>query len=72
MRNLEEVKKGEKYYTAQEALKKTMEAGISCTLPTLLSWVEKHELGFQPGGNNSKWYIKIVEFDKFLEGEKTK
>lgn len=59
------------YITAQEALAMAAEKGIVITLATLLAWVEKHELGFQPGGVFTRWYIHRNKFEEFLNGKKT-
>lgn len=60
------------YYTAEEALARAQEVGISCTYQTMLSWVEKNGLGFQPGGIGSKWHINKDQFEEFIHGTKKK
>ena len=62
--------KAKKYCDATEALIFAKGEGIDITLATLLSWVEKHKLGFQPGGNNSKWFIDRKNFIEFLKSKK--
>lgn len=57
----------EKYYNASQALEKAKEAGLNITLPTLIVWIEKNDLGFQPGGNNAKWFINREKFDEFIK-----
>lgn len=54
------------YCDASEALTLAKEKGIDITLATLLTWVDKHKLGFQPNGNNSKWFIHRENFMIFL------
>lgn len=58
-----------KYYSTEKALELANEAGIGCTLATLISWVERNKLGFQPGGNGAKWFIYKDKFDAFLTGD---
>lgn len=57
------------YYTPNEALEKIEAVGIKTTLATLLSWVDRNKLGFQPGGNGAKWYIHRDKFDAFIQGK---
>ena len=57
------------YYTGQQALEKAAAAGITTTLATLLTWVDKHKLGFQPSGNGGHWYIFRNKFDAFITGQ---
>lgn len=59
-------KQENEYMTAQDALDKLKESGIEVTLATLLAWVHKHHLGFQPGGPNAKWYINCERFERFV------
>ena len=56
------------YYTAEEALQKAASIGIKVTLATLLTWVDRHGIGFQPGRKGSKWFINREQFDKFIHG----
>lgn len=55
-----------KYCDATEALAYARNTGVDITLATLLTWVDKHKLGFQPGGNNSKWFIDREALTVFL------
>ena len=55
-----------KYCDATEALAYVRNTGVDVTLATLLAWVDKYKLGFQPGGNNSKWFINRDALIKFL------
>lgn len=57
------------YYTADEALQKAASVGIKVTLATLLIWVDRLGLGFQPGRKGSKWFIYREQFDKFIHGK---
>ena len=61
-----------KYFTPTEALEKAHAAGIDITYATLLTWVEKHKVGFQPGGAGSKWYIDREKFDSLINGKTTR
>lgn len=62
------VAEGKTYIFAAEALQRAEAKGIKITLATLHAWVEKNNLGFQPGGANSKWFIDADRFDEFLKG----
>lgn len=42
--------------------------GITITLPTLIHWVKKYQLGRQMGGKNSKWYIDKAKLLQHLNG----
>lgn len=55
-----------KYCDATEALAYAKSVGVDVTLATLLNWVDRHKLGFQPGGNNSKWFIDRALLAGFL------
>ena len=55
-----------KYCDATEALAYVRNTGVDVTLATLLAWVDKYKLGFQPGGNNSKWFINKEALIIFL------
>lgn len=72
MENTEnESKEIPEYYTATEAIALTKEVmGVSVARSTLLSWIEKHDLGFQLGGKGSYWHIHKKKFDAFLEKNK--
>lgn len=56
------------YYTSDEAMEKAKALGIDVTLATLLTWVGRKKLGFQPGGPGSRWLIFREKFDKFITG----
>ena len=60
------------YYTGKEALEKAASVGITTTLATLLSWVDKNGLGFQPSGDRGQWYIYRDKFDDFITGKAPK
>lgn len=55
-----------KYCDATEALAYVRSTGVDVTLATLLTWVDRYKLGFQPGGNNSKWFIDRGALTEFL------
>ena len=55
------------YYTAPEACVKAAEVGVSVSLATLLTWVAKNNLGFQPAGTGGRWLIYRAEFDAFID-----
>ena len=57
------------FINAKEALYIAEEKGITITLMTLLTWVKKHNLGHQPGGENSIWVINRSKYIDFLEGK---
>ena len=49
-----------------KALKIAKDYDLSCTLPSLITWIEKYNLGYKVGG---RWYIDKAKFKKFLSGE---
>lgn len=55
------------YMTANEALAFAKSVGIDITLATLIYWIQSNKLGFQPGGNNSRWYVHIENFQNFIK-----
>lgn len=57
------------YISINEAIRLAEEVGITTTTATMIIWVEKHNLGFQPGGLNSKWYVREADFKEFLNGK---
>ena len=57
------------YISIKEAQKMAEEQGITTTTATMISWVEKQKLGFQPGGLNGKWYVNKEAFGRFLDGK---
>lgn len=57
------------YCSAQDALKIASGMGINVTLPTILSWIERHKLGVQPGGNNSRWFVHRERFTAYLTSQ---
>ena len=61
-----EGEEAKKYWDATEALTYAKSVGVDVTLATFLAWVDKHKLGFQPGGNNSKWFIDRAALTEFL------
>lgn len=56
-----------KYCDANEALALAKGKGIDVTRATLLNWIDKHKLGFQPNGNNARWYIHRENLAAFLK-----
>lgn len=60
---------GDKYYTVDEALEIAHSVGIDITYATLLAWIDRRKLGFQPGGTGSRWFVYRDKFDKFIRGE---
>lgn len=64
------MRKKKKYYNVDQAL--TVAAGeqIIVTKVTLIAWIKKNDIGFQPGGKRSKWYIHKDKFDQFIQGQK--
>ena len=58
-----------KNISAEEAWTKAKKAGINITYATLLSWIEKTKIGFQPGGPGSRWFVDREKFDSLIEGK---
>lgn len=65
---METTKNENLYYTLNEAHEKALSVGINVTYITMLSWVEKNKLGFQPGGVGSRWFVYKDKFDNFVHG----
>lgn len=62
------------YHTINKALDLAKERGIIVSKVTMINWIKKNQLGTQPGGKFSEWYIRKNEFHLFLnkmEKEKT-
>lgn len=59
----------EGYISISDAIELAEKVGIKTTTATMINWVEKHKLGFQPGGINSKWYVRLSQFQEFLNGK---
>lgn len=57
------------YISIKEAIEMALERGIKSSTATMIAWVEQHNLGFQPGGLNSKWYVRKPAFKEFLDGK---
>jgi hypothetical protein len=55
-----------KYMTMTEALEFAENAGFSVTRPTIISWVDKKKLGFQPGGTDSNWWVYKDKFEAYV------
>jgi len=56
------------YIDVQEALKIAAKHGIKTTVATMIQWLEKNKLGYQPGGINSKWFVDEIKFTEFIKG----
>lgn len=50
----------------QEAHDIAVASGITVTIPTLINWVSKNDLGMQLSGKNGKWFVDRDKFDKFI------
>lgn len=63
------------YCTINEALAITKKKGVIVCKVTMINWVKKNQLGTQPGGKFSDWYIckkKLHSFlNKLKKGRKT-
>ena len=60
----------QKIYTMHEAQTRWREVtGKDVSVPTIIMWVEKWKLGFQPSGPGGKWAIYADKWDKFCKGE---
>lgn len=57
------------YMKTKDAIKMAADVGIQVTTATMIVWLEKHNLGFQPGGINSAWYVNVADFKEFLNGK---
>ena len=56
------------YISTKEAIAMAKKAGISVSLPTIISWCKKFELGHQLGGHGGVWAIERNRFENFLQG----
>ena len=59
-----------KYMDVTAALEAAEIKGLKVTRATMIQWISKNELGFQPGGPDSIWYVDRDKFTTFLEGQK--
>ena len=64
----EKIEDLKKYITPKEAWDKIKDSGINITYATLLTWVEKNKMGFQPGGPGSKWCVDREKIDELIAG----
>lgn len=55
-----------KFYSTTEAIVAAEKIGIKVSRMTIIYWVEKHKLGFQPGGTDGNWFIHKDLFDSFI------
>ncbi len=60
------------YCTINEALEITKEKGVIVSKVTMINWVKKNQLGTQPGGKFSDWYIRKNKLHSFLNKLKKK
>lgn len=64
-----------KYITTNEAMDLVHAAGITgsggrrVAISTFLRWVVEKDLGFQPGGNDCRWYIDKQKLEEWLNGK---
>lgn len=56
------------YIDTVQALDLMEQQGITVTLPTLINWVRKYNLGSQHGGRKGKWYINKKKLLQHLNG----
>jgi hypothetical protein len=55
------------YINTQEALKRIGELRVyTPSLPTLIEWIKKYDLGHKVGG---RWRVNKEKLDKFMKGE---
>lgn len=59
-----------KYMDVSAALEEAEKTGMKVTRATMIQWISKNELGFQPGGPDSIWYVDREKFQAFLDGQK--
>jgi hypothetical protein len=59
-----------KYMDVSIALEEAEKVGLKVTRATMIQWISKNELGFQPGGPDSLWYVDREKFQAFLDGQK--
>lgn len=55
------------YMTMTEALEYAEQSGIAVTRVTLIAWVDKLKLGFQPGGTDSNWWVYKDKFETYIK-----
>jgi hypothetical protein len=55
------------YISITEALETAKNYNLSPTRPTLLNWIQKNNLGVQPGGSGCAWCVNLELFTQFLE-----
>lgn len=59
-----------KYMDVSTALEEAENKGVKVTRATMIQWIAKNELGFQPGGPDSIWYVDREKFQAFIDGQK--
>jgi hypothetical protein len=60
------IQKKENRINTNQAIEIVISQGIHCTRTSLLTWVNKYQLGKKVGG---RWYIDSIRLEKFLEGK---
>jgi hypothetical protein len=61
-----EGEEADKYVGITEAMEIAESAGLPASRMTVISWVEKNDLGFQPGGTDSNWFVNKSKFVNFI------
>ena len=54
------------FITIKEGMYKLAEMGVSVTHNTLVKWIKAHDMGSQPGGRKTMWYLNSKKFDSFI------
>jgi hypothetical protein len=56
-----------KYISTTEAIKLANKYNLFPTRATLLAWVQKNQMGIQPGGSGCAWCVNLSMYTQFLE-----
>lgn len=60
------------YITVSAAMDIAKAAGFEITRATAIAWIRRHDLGRQPGGAWSDWYVHKQRWEDHINGPDAK